>query len=1032
MFVVANVTAGWTTNSSEQAYYFIEDDENGNPLADGSIWVNGSFNDTSFYVYYNGDSYNSDYDNGDNVFEFFDDFDYPNNAINSTKWKCDNSLWSDVGCYSLVISGSKAVLTTKSSISTSADRTSLHTNGLHTFGTNTQINTYGKYNDLASNALNAYWVTLNDRIVGFLRQNTGTTRGMFTAKSGTSSTTALDSYSTNWAKYQTLRNSTTQVISKIDGTTVATSTTNIFTDNSPILFFAYGINCVMELAWVSVSDINTYTTSYGSEESGSWEIDGITYSKRKEVNMTGTFDGQIELDYNQFNSTNITVTTSSGPDLVTIVSPTATNYTTTDILVEITNSTEVDNIWYNWNGTNVTYTTPVTITFPAGEHTLQAWANNTSGDEQEFSVTFDVYTYPTSATFSHNYQLVRNNTNVVFNWTSASDDAWPLTNYTLYVFDDDTDNLLTSYSLTNTTLFMNYSNTTTGVYYPIIESCNDYLCSNSSRGKVISFQSVSLHDMPTLVTSLETYNIKALCTTTGKEVSAYDGSGGVCPAVYDPVCQVVAGVETTKSNSCSACLCQTSDTYYYAGECGVGNSTNITYCAFRPCDSFTVINRNNESFTTTVLNPYRIKSFNTALYENETYNISATCLFKFKNSIFSIDGDNESLTIYNFSISTCADASGFINYTLVDESEGLMTGDIGTFIRVHQPLGDINATLNMSSDNHLQYCITPKKNYTLSSDIYYNADAIGRTEEYYLNDAVYDTTLNNILYLYNLNNTDILNVIVLDEYSAKKVGSVVNLIKLYPSTMSSKTIASAKTNSEGEVNFFYDRNDQIKLTVVEDGITEYQDSEFNKYYSVTGYYSRTVKLGSGIIPSIDNINFDCKTSVVNETNNMVYCWFAVIDGKQRNFSLWVYDTGFNGTVLIGSIIANGTYLDAYEYETTGIYTTDGSLYISSDVISGLYEFKIDGITRKTGVLNYNASAVPIELKYLTLPFVFLVLILGAINPFFALGGFFILGLFADPTTSTFMFFDNIFILGSVVAIIIAFVIEEVKAVTKKR
>ena len=75
MFVVANVTAGWTTNPSEQGYYFIEHNENGNPLASGSIWLNGSFNDTNFYVYYNGNSYNSDYDNGDKVFELFDDFD---------------------------------------------------------------------------------------------------------------------------------------------------------------------------------------------------------------------------------------------------------------------------------------------------------------------------------------------------------------------------------------------------------------------------------------------------------------------------------------------------------------------------------------------------------------------------------------------------------------------------------------------------------------------------------------------------------------------------------------------------------------------------------------------------------------------------------------------------------------------------------------------------------------------------------------------------------------------------------------------
>lgn len=52
---------------------------------------------------------------------------------------------------------------------------------------------------------------------------------------------------------------------------------------------------------------------------------------------------------------------------------------------------EVDNIWYNWNGTNYTYEEPIEIIFNEGLNTLYAWANNTFGDIKNSSVNFNVY-----------------------------------------------------------------------------------------------------------------------------------------------------------------------------------------------------------------------------------------------------------------------------------------------------------------------------------------------------------------------------------------------------------------------------------------------------------------------------------------------------------------------------------------------------------------------------------------------------------------------------------------------------------------
>jgi hypothetical protein len=48
------------------------------------------------------------------------------------------------------------------------------------------------------------------------------------------------------------------------------------------------------------------------------------------------------------------------------------------------------NIWYNWNGTNMTYIAPTNIVFNNGSNTLQAWAADSAGNINHASVTFAV------------------------------------------------------------------------------------------------------------------------------------------------------------------------------------------------------------------------------------------------------------------------------------------------------------------------------------------------------------------------------------------------------------------------------------------------------------------------------------------------------------------------------------------------------------------------------------------------------------------------------------------------------------------
>lgn len=80
----------------------------------------------------------------------------------------------------------------------------------------------------------------------------------------------------------------------------------------------------------------------------------------------------------------------SRPITLNIVSPQNITYTTSNILLNITN-TNADNIVYSRDGSaNQTYTTPVNLTFTEGSHTITAYATNAEGFNATSTVSFQV------------------------------------------------------------------------------------------------------------------------------------------------------------------------------------------------------------------------------------------------------------------------------------------------------------------------------------------------------------------------------------------------------------------------------------------------------------------------------------------------------------------------------------------------------------------------------------------------------------------------------------------------------------------
>jgi murein tripeptide amidase MpaA len=93
-----------------------------------------------------------------------------------------------------------------------------------------------------------------------------------------------------------------------------------------------------------------------------------------------------------FAASNFTLNvTSPAIPAVSIASPNNATYGNATVLVNIS-APGASSIWYNWNGTNATYTAPVNITFNEGSNTLYAYANNSVGAENSTSVTFSIDT----------------------------------------------------------------------------------------------------------------------------------------------------------------------------------------------------------------------------------------------------------------------------------------------------------------------------------------------------------------------------------------------------------------------------------------------------------------------------------------------------------------------------------------------------------------------------------------------------------------------------------------------------------------
>ena len=161
----------------------------------------------------------------------------------------------------------------------------------------------------------------------------------------------------------------------------------------------------------TIEILNPANTTYNSgmhllviDAEDNFAVDAVWYNWGG-VNVT--YNAPIEIDFDEgmntitawvndtagnVETTAITFTIDTTPPSLEIVSFRNATYNTPKQLLEIeaTDVNEVDSIWYNWEGVNVTYHAPIELTFEDGINTIQVWANDTLGNLETLSLTFTI------------------------------------------------------------------------------------------------------------------------------------------------------------------------------------------------------------------------------------------------------------------------------------------------------------------------------------------------------------------------------------------------------------------------------------------------------------------------------------------------------------------------------------------------------------------------------------------------------------------------------------------------------------------
>lgn len=421
--------AWWNANSqSDRAYYFIEHNENNQPLSYGYIWVKGNFSTTptQFYVYYNGDSEDTVMKNGKKVFSFFDEFE--GTSINTTLWNCASGTCS---VSNSIISHTYPLI----------DKThGLITNSTYPLHQNSKIVYYAKCQASSSQRC---WIggEFHDTNRDMQMIARYSTYNAYTINEGISSSTAF----TDWSSYSYIElERNTNFRAYKNRVLYSTLSSNLPDQNLYVAIWGEGGGIVyVDYVFVLYTPI-TPTVIYGPEQTGSWTLNGITYTKRKQVSVSASSsvsNQQIYLLYSQFNSTKIAITsyspTTSQPSEATTYNTTAyegtlQKYTTTTTNYNVSSAIlEYDGVNYTATKLNSTSArAQITLPFVNTNATIKSfrWHINNGTTWRTFNYRNQTIIWSNKLTSTQNLPFVQQGTQTTINATITKYSNTNLTN----------------------------------------------------------------------------------------------------------------------------------------------------------------------------------------------------------------------------------------------------------------------------------------------------------------------------------------------------------------------------------------------------------------------------------------------------------------------------------------------------------------------------------------------------------------------------------------------------------------------------
>jgi len=341
------------------------------------IWIKVDLvaGDNQIYVYY-GNENAPDYSNGDEVFEFFDDFD--GNELDTNKWMNTGITTVTVDNGVLKIAGKSPNEGGKPAVISNV-----------TFSNYVVETLVAHDTDDSLGAIN-FWLIDSYHYVTIQHETRGGGCDEDIRERVSESYYVIADYRMEWNVNEWIKyiikvyDNKFTIIRGIQNIPEITEPNGLQTIDRKIGFSGDALsgNFLVDYVFVRKYTEQEPTVTYGAEETGSWEKGGFIYTKRKKVTINSTqnlTDYQVALDYSQFNTSRLYIEYAnwlSGFNyrrLITIDnSANSENLTDYQILVTLDN-TNFDFTKANSDGSDIRFTDSDGVTIL--NHWIEEWDN---------------------------------------------------------------------------------------------------------------------------------------------------------------------------------------------------------------------------------------------------------------------------------------------------------------------------------------------------------------------------------------------------------------------------------------------------------------------------------------------------------------------------------------------------------------------------------------------------------------------------------------------------------------------------------